>query len=411
MRKWLIARSARVAGLCHQKFRCLSTTSSGIQDVERVSIRVGSSGNISVDLHNIAKVSSSDPLLVYLPPYSTALADEVAPLPKFIKRQPTAVINYRWAGFSPAGVKGLPVSVPNESGENEHSHLSWPAPIHDTLRAYSWIVDNLSPSTYTRRDIYVYGSYLGASLATSLALTETRPHHRFGVRGCIAYNGIYNWTMFLPDYHISEDPEPHSGDILEQILSFPEESDCQELKQHAEGLFARPDNLFDPFASSCLFFRTPKLLIPPSFHASAIPSASSALTDSSHASGAELLTPLKPPQKSYLVFPPRESTLKIPEMLFLHTTPPQLPPSQKEHMGNNFRTHAEELAGMMRRSINKYEIMERGEWDDELEGWDGEAARRVQVCDVGPDPGDFDLPGEGDALATEWLEDHIGKRT
>ncbi|KAI0003602.1 hypothetical protein F4779DRAFT_601318 [Xylariaceae sp. FL0662B] len=421
MRGWLLARSSSVAGLCRWRFRCLSTISSGIHDVQRVSIRVGSSGNVNIDLHNLAKVSSSDPLMIYLPPYSTALADDDVLLPKFIKRLPTAVINYRWTGFSPDGAGDLSASVPDgEEGEDEHGHLSWPTPIHDTLCAYTWIVGNLMPSTYTRRDLYVYGSYLGASLATSLALTESRPHERFGVRGCIAYNGIYNWTMFLPDHPINKAPKLHSMNILEAILSQPEDTDCRELKQHVEGLFAKPEDLFDPFASACLFFHTPGLFVPPSFDASAIPHGSSLLTDSFETEAeSELLTPLKPPRKSPLAFPPRKSTLKVPEMLLLHTTPPPLPPSllrrrqrrKKGHVGINFSTQAEELAACMRRSINKLEIKERLKWDDDYEGWDGEAARRIQVRDVGHNPGDFGLHGEGDGLAATWLEEHLARRS
>lgn len=364
-------------------------------------------------LHNIAKVSSLDPLLVYLPPYSTAFTDRPVQLPKFMQRQPTAVINYRWAGFTAFKAEDLPA----QSEEDGDAHLTWPAPIHDAAKAYDWIVENLGPSTYTRRDIYLYGSYLGASLATSLALTETHPHARMGVRGCVAYNGIYNWTMFLPDHPINKLPKLRTMSILEEILSRPDDPAFRELRQHAEALFRRPDNLFDPFASPCLFFHTPGLLVPPSFDASAIPPPP-LLPDLAAVLADDTFAPVvKPPRKSALVFPPRKSTLKIPETLLLHSTPPPLPPSllrrrqrrKKEHLGNSFAAQAEELAALMRRSVDKVELKERSKWDDEFEGWNDEATRRVRVVDVGPDDagGDWGLDGRGEELVAAWLEDRF----
>ncbi|KAI1416550.1 hypothetical protein F5Y13DRAFT_118908 [Hypoxylon sp. FL1857] len=416
MRRWGRTRSSVFRGLRGHKPRCFSVV---VNDVERVSVRNGSSGLVTIDLHNIAKVSSPDPLLIYLPPYSTAFTERPAQLPRFLQRKPTAVINYRWAGFNPFEVEDLSPPESNEqSEEDEESHLSWPAPIHDTARAYDWIIENLGPSTYTRRDVYVYGSYLGASLATSLALTETHPHARMGIRGVVAYNGIYNWTMFLPDHPINKAPNPRSMNIFEDILAHPGDPDFRELKQHAEALFERPDNLFDPFASPCLFFHTPGLFVPSSFNESALSPATSILdlpADSEEASKIRSLMLLKPPRKSPLVFPPRSSTLKIPEALLLHSTPPPLPPSlrrrrqrrKKDHPGNNFRTQAEELAGLMQRSIDKVELRERFKWDDDFDGLNDEAARRIQVHGVGFNTGDYRLGGKGEELAAAWLEDHI----
>lgn len=412
MRRWTLARSSVFRGLHGHKPKRFSAV---VNDVERVSVRIGSSGIVTIDLHNIAKVSSPDPLLIYLPPFSTAFADRPAQLPRFLQRQPTAVINYRWVGFSPFQAQDSDASGSDkQSEEDELTHLSWPAPIHDTAKAYDWIVENLSPPAYTRRNIYIYGSYLGASLATSLALTETHPHARMGLRGVMAYNGIYNWTTFLPDHPINQAPKLRSMSIFEEILARPGDPNFQELKQHVEALFGRPDNLFDPFASPCLFFQTPGLYVPPSFDASALSSVASLLdspTDPEDTS--QLLMPSTPPRRSPLIFPPRKSTLKIPETLLLHSTPPQLPPSfqrrrqrrKKEHVGNSFKAQAKELAELMRRSINKLELKERLEWDHDLEGLGDEAARRVQVYDAGFNTGDYNLNGKGEELAAAWLED------
>ncbi|KAI1455035.1 hypothetical protein F4805DRAFT_437225 [Annulohypoxylon moriforme] len=423
MRRWIPVRGSVFSGLrgrnSSRNSRCFSIA---VNDVERVSFRNGSSGIVTIDLHNIAKVSSPDPLLIYLPPYSTAFSDKPAELPRFIQRRPTAVINYRWTGYPPLEDTTTHSSQSGtESAEDEDEwsqNLAWPAPIHDTARAYDWIVENLGPSNYTRRDIYVYGSYLGASLATSLTLTETHPHARMGIRGCVAYNGIYNWTTFLPDHRINQVPQHRPRNILEEILDPPvEDPKFQELKQHAQALFEKPDNYFDPFASPCLFFHTPGLFVPLDFNSTALappgllPEDLSLLPEDAP----ELFMPTKPPRKSPLVYPPRSSTLKIPEALLLHSSPPPLPPSllrrrqrRKKNAGrNNFQTQAEDLAGLMRRSIDKVELKERFKWDDDFDSWDNEAARRIQLDDVGLSRGDFELGSEGEELAAAWLEDHM----
>ncbi|KAI1275585.1 hypothetical protein F5Y07DRAFT_369733 [Xylaria sp. FL0933] len=386
----------------------LSTIASGLHHGERVSVPVGSSGCVNIDLHNLAKLSSSEPLLVYLPPFSAAApASDLAQLPRFAHKHATAVIHYRWTETPSDGESVKSDAADGEEMVFRRFHPGWPAPIHDTLKAYTWIVENLAPTTYVRRDIYVYGSYLGASLAASLTLTEAHPHERMAVRGCVAYNGIYNWTMFLPDHPINKLPQSVSRNFLEDLLFLPADPDFQDLKQMTDELFNQPGDLFDPFASPCLFFHTPGLLVPPSFHESAIPPASS-LTDMTWLpeETIEQLMPLSHPRKSPLVFPPRQSTLKIPEMLLLHDPAPPLPPSllrrrhrrKKKNFGNNFRMQAEELASLMRRSINKVELKERMKWDDDIDLWDDEADRRIQIHDVGK---------QGDSAAAAWLEERM----
>ncbi|KAI0439671.1 hypothetical protein F4803DRAFT_28169 [Xylaria telfairii] len=391
----------------------LSTIASGLHNAERIIVPVGSSGSVKIDLHNLAKVSSSEPLLIYLPPFCTANpASDLSQLPRFAQRHATAVIHYRWRSPWP---EEAPVEDDASDGEEpvyQRFHPGWPVPVHDTLKAYTWIIENLVPTTSrsARRDIYVYGSYLGASLATSLALTEAHPHERMAVRGCVAYNGIYNWTMFLPDHPINKLPKSVSRNFLEDILTLPGDPDFHEMKQMASELFNKPDDMFDPFASSCLLFHTPGLLVPPSFDESALTPLSS-LIDMPWLpeEAVEQLMPLKQPRRSPLVFPPRKSTLKIPEMLLLHDTAPPLPPSlmrrrqrrKKENHVNNFRTQAEQLASLMRRSINKIELKERMKWDEDMQDCDDEADRRVQVHDVGD---------RSDEVAAAWLGDQMLRR-
>ncbi|RYP93364.1 hypothetical protein DL770_000553 [Monosporascus sp. CRB-9-2] len=340
----------------------------------------------------------------------------VAPqLPLFCHRHPTAVVHYRWTGYPPVEDGGA-TEAPEPEGF--YTPLHWPTPLHDTLQAYSWILENLMPSSCTRRDVYVYGSYLGASLATSLTLTETHPHQRMGIRGCIAFNGIYDWTMVLPDHPINKFPRTRPVNILEDMLTQSLDPTFLDFKQQARMLFQKPDSLFDPFASPCLFFHTPGIHVPQSFteRVQGIPPSKLPAEEIT----LELLLAAKPPKKSHLKFPPTESTLKIPEMLLIHSGPPPPAPSlqrrlqrrKKEYRRNGFRTQAEELAGLMRHSIHEYELKDRKQWDEDLQGlktWGEEAMRRVQVHDVGPHYEVPELPGDGNQFAEAWLEDRLSR--
>lgn len=363
--------------------------------------------------------------MIYLPPFfhmgSGSGSGPV--LPAFLEPYPTAVINYRWPESSPDQNAS---AAPRQAygGPKAASPLHWPTPLHDTLFGYSWIADNLSPPGSGRRDIYVYGSYLGASLAASLALTECYPHQRLAIRGLVAYNGIYNWTMFLPDHpiHKSKGLEPLSREALETPGSM-----FHYLKQQMPALFRSPANLFDPFASSSLLFHNPGLLIPDDFYPSSLPSSFQRAVDelSLHPldpDNADSTTPPpSPPRKGYLAFPPRQSTLRIPETLLLHESPPPLPritarrrirtakkgPISGEH---NFKMQAMELAGLMRRSVEKLELKERAKWDPDFEDWDDEVHGRVQVTDVGSADAEAELGTRGQGLVAEWLEGRAGTR-
>ncbi|ETS78067.1 hypothetical protein PFICI_10129 [Pestalotiopsis fici W106-1] len=377
---------------------------------------------MSSGLHNIGKVSSSDPLLIYLPPYWDALTETAPQVPSFLRRYPTAVINYRWYGFHPFEEVEPPKAEVQNSGDPEAPTLhNWPFPVHDTLNAYSWIVEHLAPSDSTRRDVYVYGSYLGASLATSLALTESHPHQRMAVRGCVAFNGIYNWTMFLPDHQINKKSGARAANVLEEILGQPTDPSFQDLKQHISSLFGEPSHLFDPFVSACLFFQTAGLLVPQDFDVSADPVATmlgsyapAASEEAQEAIKSLLLVMAdKPPRKSALAFPPRKSTLKLPDTLLLHTALPPLPAAfqrrrRKPVATNHFKTQADELAALMRRSLEKIELRDRSKWDHDLDEY-LEVDRRVQLFNVGKDERPFEIPNYGEAVARDWLEDRMSR--
>ncbi|KAK7991837.1 hypothetical protein PG988_000631 [Apiospora saccharicola] len=387
MRRWHQVQRHLGRAVCQTR-RSLSTVSPAPNNIERVKVKCGSSGSIHVDLHNLAKVSSSDPLMIYLPPFWDGQSELLTQLPAFCRNHPTAVINYRWAGFGPASGFG------SDEGRDLSSSLAWPMPIHDTMRGYEWILENLLPRTSSKRDIYVFGSYLGASLAASVALTETHPHHKVGIRGFAAYNGIYNWTMFLRDHPIHKLPKNRSANILEDILGQPTDPGFQEMKQQAETLFTQPGGLFDPFASPCLFFHTPGLLMPPDFHSTA---------DAEAYYGS-----------------PRETRDEFDDILaclLLHSTQPMPVVAhrrgsrrlKKITVSNHFRTQAHELAGLMRRSLEKLEFKDRRRWDDSFGELGEELDRRVGLRDVGLERYPFEMPAHAQAAIGDWLENRMSK--
>ncbi|PNY18455.1 Uncharacterized protein TCAP_07526 [Tolypocladium capitatum] len=366
----------------------------------RVDVRCGSAGHVTIDLFNAPDNSPESTLLIHFPPFPSTFPSSDGPetrLPEFIQHLPVASINYRWAAI-PQAVTQDGALVP----------MCWPTPTHDTAFAFAWLVDNLAPLKNGRRDICVYGSHLGASLAMSLALTEAHSHARFGVRGVIAYNGIYNWTMFLPDHRVNRPPTRSKKVVVPPQPA--EGSHLRRLQDEMPGLFDDPSNLFDPFASPSLFFHGPGLLVPRSFSMSMEDAAN---IDRLIQRDDALVMPLKTPRKSHLIFPPRKSTLKIPETLLLYDSqpPPPTPPRTKTRKtrrakspGNTFEAQAEELAELMRRSVDVVELKERSKWDEDMKDKEDEAHRRVQLMDVGPEMKNIELSDGGQQAALTWLQ-------
>ncbi|KAK4134986.1 hypothetical protein BT67DRAFT_288634, partial [Trichocladium antarcticum] len=360
----LISRAWRIAPRQLQR-RHLSTPS-----IEHIRVPCASSGAITLSLHNISQHHATAPLAIFIPPFSPPGA-EPTPLPPCLRDHPAAVLNYRW---------------PLQGEEDPESPLHWPTPLHDVLFGYSWLAANLGvtrndtagpPDTTpgpVSRSAYVFGSYLGASLAAGLALTESHfanPLQPMTVRGLIAHNGIYNWTMFLPDHPIHKPkPKPPSAKgrrrgllplstLDDDTPPTPTEEDgvFAELKHHAPALFSAPAHLFDPFASACLFFHSPNLHVPDDFTTPLAASTSdwtnaidalatqtppggqpqtttSAAAANAHAHAHDpdsadallahatlLAKQARPPRKGYMVFPPRQSTLRLPDALLLYDAP------------------------------------------------------------------------------------------
>lgn len=320
-------------------------------------------------------------------------------LPGFLEHLPVATINYRWL---------QPEHQADGGREKSHSRL-WPTPIHDAATAFSWLSENFTPERNGRRSVYAYGSFLGASLATSLALTESHAHSGFSIRGLIALNGIYNWTMFLPDHPINRKLASIQHD---------EGTHLHDINELLPRLFDTPDDMFDPFASPSLFFHNPGLLVPREFGHSAIEEADQ-ISAFIEAHGGTVETPppteeVKQPRKSHLIFPPRKSTLKLPQTLLLHNTPQVKTPKRKttrkttktpkRYSGNSFAAQAAELAELMRRSVDVVELKERSKWDEDMDGREDEAERRVQVLDIGPEIKGLGVGDSTQAVIDSWLQ-------
>ncbi|KAL1840321.1 hypothetical protein VTJ49DRAFT_574 [Mycothermus thermophilus] len=408
----------------HQKL--YSTSSS----VEHVRVPCASAGDVTVSLHNISKSDTTTPLVIIIPPFSHP--DQVTNpdlVPSCFRDYPTAVIHYRWQ--------------PTRGSDRPVVPLHWPTPLHDVSFGYSWLVNNLGSNADSGspgpRPAYVYGSYLGASLAAGLALTESHlpdPSHSMVVRGLIAHNGIYNWTMFLPDHPIHKpkskrisiwEMKQEEGPTLfrdadldrDNTIHIEEPGIFTTLKHQAPSLFVDPGNLFDPFASACLFFHSPSLHVPDDFTTpledrfpppeSALAAAIDALSSGSNeeveeaialaqlepdssprdeesaaeflARAAALAKLAKPPRMGYLVFPPRHSTLRLPCCLFLHDRPrgaessssssstPTEPRVTKAGNAsaqaslNNFTRQSQLLSSFLLRSLDMHELRRSPPWD------------------------------------------------
>ncbi|KAK1984148.1 hypothetical protein LZ30DRAFT_586826 [Colletotrichum cereale] len=379
-------------------------------------------------LHNVTRHAPSTPLVLYIPPFSPAPGTQPA-VPRFLRPYPTAIINYRWSAPDPTRQQPPSTTVGGDQEYNFTTPLQWPTPLHDTLAGYTWITDNLRPLCGARRDLYVYSSHAGASIAASLALTESHHHERMAVRGLIAWNGIYNWSMFLPDHKVNKPATARS----KKLPPRPEEgSPLHMLQTKMPELFRAPVDLLDPFASPSLFFQTAGMMAPSTFtQAAAVSSFLDKLSSvTSEVKPSDILgltgAAFPAPRRSALMFPPRKSTLKLPSTLLLHDSPPTEAAPQRrtrktasslakelasrtarrrQVAGHTFKVQTTELAGLMRRSLEKLEFKARTAWDEDFDEV-AEAERRVSVVDAGDNEG-LELGEQGQEAAREWLEDRI----
>ncbi|TVY31049.1 hypothetical protein LHYA1_G000225 [Lachnellula hyalina] len=418
------------------------------------------------------------PLLIYLPPTGSSLRHNHPSIPSHLNSNALARINYRWNHVPPPPHSSSPTS-PSPSPLPLSSHPSYanhpfPTPIHDTLHAYTFLTTSYLPSFspplkntpssptskfspksayYTsppskliQRPLLLYGSYLGGTLATTLALTESFSTKQTPLRiaGLIAKNAIFDWSGIgtsLPPSTPS--PTPEKGRQEAEAETHWHETTLHILK---EKLFANPSSTFDAFVSPILFFRTAGLNVPkywpgtepepspepesqypsppPSLSQDpASPSSSSPEHEPALGSGKRTTEhELETQRKSHLKFPTRDSGLKIPRALFIASSPSPFPSSpdipkpktkshanvkgkgkRKKSKGDNEEVtpivQAEEMAALMRRSVLLHEYKDRRVWDEDLDA-ESAAEERVWVRSVGGEEGE-----EEGEMVKEWIED------
>jgi acetyl esterase/lipase len=304
----------------------------------------------------------------------------------------------------------------------------FPIPLHDTLAAYDWITQNLLtplPVSTTRSSsappavpILVYGTGLGGTLATSLALTESRPAQNPTVSAFAVHETVFDWTGI-----VASAPPP----------SFP----ASTLHGLRSQLFASPANAFDAFASPILFFRTSGLATPLSLPTSSnhrSPPAAATATDAATKDPDPQFDDQYVPRKSYLLFPPARSGLRIPDTRIAVSSSAERRRKGDDDEGG-FKSHyyhdpwaqlerarqAAEMVRIMRRSIilEKRKMARKpgldggrsnldGDGDGENEEWQAEAERRVALVSVEEKDGDGGSVAEGE-WARGFFEDAIGR--
>jgi alpha/beta hydrolase fold len=341
-----------------------------------LALTFGYPDNDSHSIHNNPQGATTQPLIIYIHSPTPGNSIKLSSVPNALLNYTVIQINPRW---SP-------------------THL-FPTPIHDTLHAYHWILENITKNTAKGRPrpIAVYGTKLGGTLATSLALTESRPSlHRPNISVLAVKNAIFDWSK------IASSPPPSDPPL-------PQDPDLQQLYSLRSQLFCDPASAFDAFASPLLFFRTTGLAIPSAFPKVASSPSQAQAEAAQEGAGAGAFVS----RKSHLTFPPKRSGLRIPVTRIAVTADGKTKWEGKgkgkgkgkrkgeEHSGV-LREQAGEMVALMRRSVVLHEGKER-----RFEGLDvvAEAERRVALVELGSGDGEVD-DGE---WAAEYFEEVLGK--
>ncbi|KAG4420061.1 hypothetical protein IFR04_006820 [Cadophora malorum] len=270
--------------------------------------------DVSITIYNTSALSNpSNPLIIYLPPTGIHLKSTHPPLPSYLlsPRTTLASINYRWNAASQPTNPSSPKPL---SSNPSYAHHPFPTPLHDTLAGYNFLLSSFLPryststsptptdsnrsgrqSLYaptsplpTQRPILIYGSFLGGTLATSLALTENFTSRILPTKiiGLITKDAVFDWTNIVtsPPPLTSQDPpsEPEYRSHPVSKQNHPEAGwHSNILHSLKTQLFSSPASAFDSFASPTLFFRTSGLAIPQTWVTEEEPSFPSTSTSSS----------------------------------------------------------------------------------------------------------------------------------
>ncbi|KAK4175283.1 hypothetical protein QBC36DRAFT_331802 [Triangularia setosa] len=485
MLRWpLGARRWRPALACRVLCRFYSANYS----VENVRVPCASSGEITVSLHNIARHKSTEPLVIVIPPIPHTEGEPHASLPPWLLKYPAAIINYRW-NYIDGKLDHTPLRWPTpvhdltfgyswlSANLGLRAERNKPASFRPAYIYGSYLGATLGTGlAFTEaHHPFLHRNEGGMTIRGLVAhngiynwpmFLPDHPIHRYKQKPPKQGRFPY-FTSHVQSQHL----EPEK---IDQGTAF------GFLHSQIPFLFPSPSDLFDPFASPTLFFHSAPLHVPEDFFnpsrfnnlpsrssvsaavddflaesgvlepdglsssSSAQPSPTSPLTpqqvDSMLAQNSPL-TPQqvdailaqktaeamasRPPRKGYLVFPPRQSTLRLPETLLLYDDD-NIPPVQGDESDEkrrppriSFKVQAMELAGLMRRSVSMFECRTlTREGDEEFavqEARDREAARRVKTVELGPqveeqeedDGGEWGLRRNEEALIAKWLRETI----
>ncbi|KAJ5089919.1 hypothetical protein N7532_008603 [Penicillium argentinense] len=133
----------------------------------------------------------------------------------------------------------------------------YPTPVHDTLAGFDWIQTHLKP-----KQLGIFGSHIGGSLALMLALTEAQ-----SVNAVAASVPICDWPG-LDDYCTT-----HDAAMLERTKKRPKKKtsksvappDLVPLLEARKRFFSPFERCFDSFASPILFLRSAGRDVPREF--------------------------------------------------------------------------------------------------------------------------------------------------
>ncbi|KAK6419742.1 hypothetical protein LTR95_017027, partial [Oleoguttula sp. CCFEE 5521] len=133
----------------------------------------------------------------------------------------------------------------------------YPAPIHDVLAGYDWILEHLLPKRSIARpgrsarvgQLAVFGELIGGGLASMLALTECR-RAEAGVVAAAVSNPLVDWVF------PQEGEAGYAKSSMVKAGSHHPGLTVSNLHNARSGLFRKPADYFDPFASPMLLFRT-----------------------------------------------------------------------------------------------------------------------------------------------------------
>jgi hypothetical protein len=273
------------------------------------------------------------------------------------------------------------------------------------------------------RPLIIYSSFLGGTLATSLALTESWSSSlgdgKMSILGLIVKDGVFDWTR------VATSKDPLSNTNQEKVMKYgdgdkiwKEAWDTQSLHNMKKKLFKEPASAFDTFASPLLFFRTAGISVPkwwvgekrdpaPAVDHTLLDGLSLSPEEVQELKGVDTPSPIRSSQnqvkeeelevsrQSYLKFPPKDSGLRIPRAVFYTSSP--ISGNIAEDEEEERERQARELVNAMQRSVRMYEFKEKLRYGRQQED---DSEERVQYLEL-------DDAAKEEEIVREFLENTV----